>query len=205
MKRVIACVALLVAMLGSGAPSLVTVTAQESPSPATLDDPPACATALFPDATPSAESATGRPDWQTITMTDARTGKEFAISDFLGCTIYVEPMATWCVNCKMQLFNVAEALPQLDRDKYVVIAISVETELSLEDLKQYTETGEFGWTFSVASPDMLKAIVDEFGRDVVVPPSTPHFLIHPDGTYGELQTGGKSPEGIIEFITGTGE
>ena len=28
-------------------------------------------------------------------MTNARTGEEFAIGDFLGCAVYVETMATW--------------------------------------------------------------------------------------------------------------
>ncbi|MEJ7837893.1 MAG: hypothetical protein WKF81_03710 [Thermomicrobiales bacterium] len=75
------------------------------------------------------------------------------MSDFLGCTVFFETMATWCSNCLAQLNTVAEAVPQLDPDRHIVIAISVETELSAEDLANYADTNEFGWLFTVADAD----------------------------------------------------
>ena len=140
------------------------------------------------------------PDWQTLTMTNARTGEEFAVSDFLGCAVYVETMATWCLNCLMQMGNVAEALPNLDPDRHVVIAISVETDLPAKDLAKYADNSNLDWIFSVASPEVLKAIVDEFGRDAIVPPSTPHVIVNPDGTASDLLTGLKGPDEIVELM-----
>lgn len=140
------------------------------------------------------------PDWQTLTMTNARTGEEFAVSDFLGCAVYVETMATWCINCLMQMGHVAEALPSLDPDRHVVIAISVETDLAAEDLARYADNSNLDWIFSVASPEVLKAIVDEFGRDAIVPPSTPHVIVNPDGTASDLLTGLKGPDEIVELM-----
>jgi len=140
------------------------------------------------------------PDWQTLSMTNARTGEEFAVSDFLGCAVYVETMATWCINCLMQMGHVAEALPSLDPDRHVVIAISVETDLPAEDLARYADNSNLDWIFSVASPEVLKAIVDEFGRDAIVPPSTPHVIVNPDGTASDLLTGLKGPDEIVELM-----
>jgi len=133
-------------------------------------------------------------------MTNARTGEEFAVSDFLGCAVYVETMATWCINCLMQMGHVAEALPSLDPDRHVVIAISVETDLAAEDLARYADNSNLDWIFSVASPEVLKAIVDEFGRDAIVPPSTPHVIVNPDGTASDLLTGLKGPDEIVELM-----
>lgn len=50
-------------------------------------------------------------DWRTLPLTDARTGDTFTLA---GQTVYVEPMATWCVNCRQQLGRVGEAKAQLD-------------------------------------------------------------------------------------------
>jgi hypothetical protein len=138
-------------------------------------------------------------------MTDVRTGEDFLVSDFLGCTVYVETMATWCINCMIQMGNVAAALPDLDPEQHVMISISIETGLAPKDLAKYAENSDFDWMFSVASPEMLKAIVDVFGRDALVPSITPHVIVYPDGTTGSLRTGGASPEDIVDMMNETNE
>ncbi len=169
----------------------------QTATPPTSDGLPACANGARAD---DVEDDPELPEWQTVTMTNARTGEEFAISDFLGCAVYVETMATWCINCLMQMGNIAEALPDLDPDRHVVIAISVEIELAAEDLAAYADNSNLDWIFSVASPEVLRAIVDEFGRDAIVPPSTPHVIVNPDGSAGDLLTGLRAPEEIVELM-----
>jgi hypothetical protein len=176
----------------------------QSATPPSDDGRPACAAAPQ-DGTPEEGVETELAEWQTLTMTDVRTGEDFAVSDFLGCTIYVETMATWCINCMAQMENVAAALPDLDPDQHVMISISIETELAPEDLAKYAESSDFDWMFSVASAEMLKAIVDVFGRDALVPSITPHVIVYPDGTAGSLRTGGASPEDIVDMMNETSE
>jgi len=197
MTRLLGCIVLLGL---SPAPAAMA----QSATPPPEDGRPACAVAPQ-DGTPGVQGAESElAEWQTLTMTDVRTGQEFAVSDFLGCTVYVETMATWCINCMMQMVNVAAALPNLDPERHVVMAISIETQLAPEDLAKYAENSDFDWIFSVASPELLKAIVDAFGRDAVVPSITPHVIVYPDGTAGDLQTGGSSPEDIIDMMNETG-
>ncbi len=144
-----------------------------------------------------------RPDWQQMELVDANTGETFTLGDFYGQTVFVEPMATWCTNCRAQLRNVREAIEQLTEqeiDDVVFIALSVETNLSDEDLADYTQEHEFDWTFAVMSEDLLRALVDEFGRTITNPPSTPHFIIRKDGTYTDVETGIETSDEIIEQI-----
>ncbi len=192
----------LVAMLLMTLTSTTAAMAQDGTPPAGEQAQPTCAATL--DGTPTADSDAGADDladWQTMTLTDARTGGEFAVGDFVGCTVYVETMATWCSNCRAQLENVAEAAKDLDPDRFVFIAISVETEISDEDLARYADDASFDWLFSVADPDALKTIVDELGREAIVPPSTPHLIVNPDGSYGDLRTGRTPPEEIVTLMT----
>jgi thiol-disulfide isomerase/thioredoxin len=139
------------------------------------------------------------PAWQQIALTDVRTGETFTLADFAGKTVFVEPMATWCTNCRRQLTNVSSARAQLD-DSVVFVALSVETNISNDDLKQYTESTGFDWVFAVATPDLLRELATLYGQTITNPPSTPHFIIRPDGSTTDLVTGIEGVEAIVSQI-----
>jgi thiol-disulfide isomerase/thioredoxin len=137
--------------------------------------------------------------WQTLPLTDAATGESFTFADLEGQTVYVEPMATWCTNCRQQLGNVTEAKAELEGE-VSFIALSVETTLKPEDLAAYAEKQGFDLTFAVMTPDFLRALAAEFGQSVLTPPATPHFIIRPDGSTSELMTGLSAPDAIIAAV-----
>jgi thiol-disulfide isomerase/thioredoxin len=145
------------------------------------------------------DDMTGMADWQNIELTDARTGETFTLASFSGKTVYVEPMATWCTNCRQQLGNVRAARAQVG-DDVVFIGLSLETNLSDADLAQYQSDQGFDWTFAVMTPEMLQSLADTFGRSITSAPSTPHFVIRPDGSHTDLVTGIDSTEQIVQFV-----
>lgn len=140
-----------------------------------------------------------RPAWQELALVDATTGETFTLGGFAGKTVFVEPMATWCTNCRQQLGNVAQARSQLG-DDVVFVALSLETTLDPAELAQYQQTNGFDWTFAVMSAELLGQLADEFGRSITSAPSTPHFIIRPDGTFTELSTGINDPQALIAMI-----
>ena len=137
--------------------------------------------------------------WQNITLTNVRTGETFTLADFAGKTIFVEPMATWCTNCRRQLTNVSSARAQFGED-VVFVALSVETNVSNDDLQAYTESTGFDWVFAVATPELLQELVALYGQTITNPPSTPHFIIRPDGSTTDLITGIEEVETIVSQI-----
>lgn len=140
-----------------------------------------------------------RPDWQNLELTNAATGETFTLASFEDKTVFVEPMATWCTNCRKQLGNVNDAMQEAGED-VVFIALSVEGNLADDKLAEYAERQGFNMIFAVTTPELLTALVDEFGRTITSPPSTPHFIIRPDGTTTELTTGIEAPEVILAQI-----
>lgn len=147
-----------------------------------------------------AAADTNLPLWQTMALTNARSGESFTLGDFAGKTVYVEPMATWCTNCRQQLNNLRAAQDQLDPDNVALVALSVETNLTAEQLAQYADNNSFNWTFAVLTPELLTELVNQFGRAITSPPSTPHFIIRADGTATELATGIKSSESLVTLL-----
>ena len=147
-----------------------------------------------------AQAMANLPAWQTLPLTDARTGEQIVLANLAGKTVFVETMATWCTNCRQQLNNVAAARAQLGNDEVVFIAVSVETNISATDLAQYATDNNFEWTFAVSTPEMLVELANAFGQTIANPPATPHFIIRPDGSVTDLITGIDSPEQLIQDL-----
>src|SRR4051812_23657311 len=71
--------------------------------------------------------AAERPSWQTLPLVDARSGEAFPRADLDGKTVYVEPMATWCTNCRQQMGVIRDQLVgRLDPEQAVLVGLSVE-------------------------------------------------------------------------------
>ena len=156
---------------------------------------PAFLLALSLTASAFAQDAT----WQTLPLTDARTGETFTLAELEG-TVYVEPMATWCSNCRTQLGNVQAAQTQAEGD-VTFVALSVETTLEPAALARYADEQGFDFTFAVMTPELLRALASEFGQSIANPPATPHFIRYPDGTWGELMTGFSPPDAVLSSVT----
>ncbi len=140
------------------------------------------------------------PAWQTLALTNARTGESFALADFAGKTVFVEPMATWCTNCRRQLGNVKDARSQLAAEDVVFVGLSVETTIGDGTLANYANEAGFDWLFAVVTPEMLRELAAEFGQTIANPPATPHFVIRPDGSATDLVTGIEPDDQIIAQI-----
>jgi thiol-disulfide isomerase/thioredoxin len=156
--------------------------------------------AEMPQAEAQGETtAVNLPAWQSVALTNAVTGESFTLADFQGKTVFVEPMATWCGNCRKQQGHVQQAKGQLG-DEVVFIGLSLETELPAEQLAAYAQGNGFDWTYAVMPLELLEGLANEFGRTITNAPSTPHFIIRPDGSFSELATGIHSADEIIAEI-----
>jgi thiol-disulfide isomerase/thioredoxin len=146
-----------------------------------------------------------RPGWHALPLTDARSGQTFTLADFAGKTVYVEPMATWCTNCRNQMSVIRDQVrAQVDPEQVLFVGLSVETNLASETLASYTATHGFEWTFAVMTPELLQELASTFGRTVTNPPAVPHFVIGPDGTTSDLGTGHHSADQLLQRLAAAG-
>ena len=176
----------------------------------------ACASALWlaPLATPTtddagpAEIAEPAPAWMKTALTDACSGDTFALTDFAGKTLYIEPMATWCTNCRQQLTRATEAfaqLPEATRADIVLVALSSETALPREDLAAYAADTGFPFVFAVMPAEMLQTMAEDLGQEIAVPPATPHLIVAADGTVGALRIGGAAVDDLLALFVAAGD
>lgn len=134
--------------------------------------------------------------WQTLPITDVN-GETFTFAELVGTPVVLEFFATWCPSCREQLGATNEAAQELGDDA-AVIALSVETDLSAEDVAAYAADNGFDSVrFAVMTPEMLAAVVDAFGQSAANPPSTPKVVIDATGHAGELTTGSESADDLV--------
>lgn len=149
----------------------------------------------------SVSNAYNAPEWTNLTLINARTGESFTLADFAGKTVFVEPMATWCPNCRAQQGQVSQAMSSLNTDDFIFISLSVGENVSNAVLADYASRNGFPQIFVVAGQDISNALVEQFGFSVLSPPSTPHFIISPSGTVSSLVTGSHRADMLIEEVT----
>jgi thiol-disulfide isomerase/thioredoxin len=196
-------------LLGLLALVAVLATATLPPVAASEMLPEVSGTVSGPNTAPPAVVANAiaaqRPTWHDLPLTDARTGQMFTLADFAGKTVYVEPMATWCTNCRNQMSVIRDQVrSQVDPEQVVFVGLSVETNLASETLASYTSTHGFDWTFAVMTPELLQELASTFGRTVTNPPAVPHFVIGPDGTTSDLATGHHSADQLLQRLASAG-
>jgi hypothetical protein len=93
------------------------------------------------------------------------------------------------------------AIEQLGTEQYVYISLQIETNVSNADLAAYADREGFNWLFAVVTPELLKVLVDQFGRSITIPPSTPHFTISPSGMVSALSTGRHTTEDFVAELS----
>ena len=183
-----------------------------TPAPALGQDAaPECASTVWlapveEQTADAVESPDAAPAWLATELIDACSSETFALADFAGKTLYIEAMATWCPSCHGQLTRLKEAvatLPEEQRADFVFVALSTEGDLPRESLAEYAATNEFPFIFAVMPADMLRAMADDFGQEIAVPPAMPYLIIAPDGTIGDLRTGGSSVEDLQALFAET--
>lgn len=158
--------------------------------------------ACAPGASPAPAAPGSVPPWRTLPLTNARTGETFTLADFEGKVVYIEPMATWCTNCRVQMAEVIQVHQQLNADEYAFVSLSLAETVTDEQLAAYADERGYPWVFAVATPEMIEALVTQYGRGVTVPPSTPHFILTPDGRASGLATGQHSAQTLINDLMG---
>ena len=139
---------------------------------------PAGSRSASPDVSPTVQ-ADGL--WRSAELRDARSGDSVRISDLAGKVVVIEPMAIWCVNCRVQQDEAREVLSRLNSSDLVYISMDVDPNETEADLAQYADDRGYPWHFIVASRDVARSLAQTFGDQVLSPPSTPKIVVTANG------------------------
>jgi hypothetical protein len=181
-------------------PATVPPTAAPSPStsaegfaatpPEEASTPPSPA----PTTTPTIDAA-----WAQIELTDVTTGQPFRIADLAGKAVILETMAIWCPNCLAQQGDIHGALEELDPERVAYVVLDVDPNETGTALAEYRTRNGFTGTYAIAGRDVARALAEQFGDQVLNPPSTPVILIGTDGRVTLTDYGHKPADEIVQL------
>jgi cytochrome oxidase Cu insertion factor (SCO1/SenC/PrrC family) len=143
----------------------------------------------------------GDPGWRTEPLTDVRTGESFRIDDLRGKLVAIEPMAVWCTSCRAQQREVSVALEELGSQDVVFISVGVDPNERAEALADYAEQWGFDWRFAVAPAAFSRSLADEFGAQVLSPPSTPMIVLDAEGAVVDHHFGIRRAEQLLSLLS----
>lgn len=138
--------------------------------------------------------------WATAEVTDVATGETFRIADLAGRPIILETMAIWCSSCFAQQGTVYEVLAERPAGAVEYILVDIDPNESAADLAAYRERHGFTGRYVVASSELARAIVAEFGDRMLSAPSTPLVMIGTDGTVTLTPFGKKSADDLRTLL-----
>lgn len=138
-------------------------------------------------------SAFGEVAWTDINIEDVTTGETFKISDFRGKKVVLETFAVWCSTCTKQQKEIKKLHGRIGED-FVSITVDVDPNEDADKVRSHVDRNGFDWLYAVASPEMTRSLIDEFGTIVVNAPSAPVIIINEDGTARLLGRGVKSAD-----------
>ena len=142
-------------------------------------------------------------DWRSIPFVNVRTNQNMTFADFAGKTIVVETVSIWCGNCVAQQKESAKALTQLGDAAPVYISLDLDIahpDDDAESVANHEDYKQFPWIFAITNKTLTRALITEFGYNVLNPPITPIFVIRPDGTASDLYTGNRSADEMIGIM-----
>ncbi len=138
-------------------------------------------------------SAFGEEAWTDINIEDVTTGETFKISDFKGKKVVLETFAVWCSTCTKQQKEIKKLHGRIGED-FVSITVDVDPNEDADKVRSHVDRNGFDWLYAVASPEMTRSLIDEFGTIIVNAPSAPVIIINEDGTARLLGRGVKSAD-----------
>jgi thiol-disulfide isomerase/thioredoxin len=191
----------------SGAASGVPVTAASSMTAQPTDAAPSTTdvgNSPLPDQADGPVVPTLDQAWATAELVDVTTGDTFRIADHAGKVIFVETMAIWCPTCRAQQTDVRAALGSLPAESVAYVVLDVDPSESADSLARYRKSNSFVGTYAIAGKAVARALAEDFGDQVLNPPSTPIVIVSTDGRVTLTDFGRKSPTDIVGLAKANG-
>jgi cytochrome oxidase Cu insertion factor (SCO1/SenC/PrrC family) len=136
-------------------------------------------------------------DYRDFQLSDVATGSMFKLSDFQGKVVVLETFAVWCPLCLEQQREIQKAESQLNSPDVISVSLDIDPNEDEARVQGHLDRNGFTWRFAVAPREMARALSDEFGFNVLNPPSTPVIIIDRSGVSHLLPFGIKSSATMV--------
>ena len=191
------------AMMSHETPTVDAMMAHETPTAdAMMAHETPTADAMMAHETPTSGASMEMADWLGTPLVDARTSRNFKISDFSGKVVLVETMAVWCSTCFAQQEQIQSLHEMMNGNADLVsVSLDIDPNETSDILTKYSNANTgFDWSYAIAPADLAREIGKTYGDQFLNPPSAPILIIDRHGIAHPLPFGLKSADVLMKAV-----
>lgn len=159
---------------------------------------------LFPPAQPFNASGISGPvtdtSWQSMPFYDVLSGDTHMIRDYSGRPVIIQTFTIACPICTRQQQEIINLRKELGADTFTYVALDIDPDEQEEAIRGHVQRNGFNGTYAASPVPLSRALLDQFGPEIISPASAPIILVCRDGTSVKLPAGIKTAGYLREAL-----
>lgn len=147
-----------------------------------------------------APEISGPAAWKNIPLENVMTGEEFLVDDFSSAYVLLFTFTTSCPVCVRQQEEIM-SLQEVSSSQIVPVGLNIEPNGDPDMLRSYLQQNGFEGYYALSPPELTRAILNDFGLELISPATAPVILICPGGEGKKLRPGLKPATEIVDAIS----
>lgn len=135
--------------------------------------------------------------WMRTELTDVRSDRPFAITDFVDRPVLLQPFEVDCRPCLAQQ-EAFRALHESVGDGVVTVSVATRPDRDPAVVRRHANRHGFAWRHAVPPASMIGSLVDQYGSSIVDASRAPVVLVCPNRDTWLLRAGVKPADLLRE-------
>jgi hypothetical protein len=159
---------------------------------------------FFPPARPFDASEISGPvadtSWQSMPFRDALSGETHTIDDYSGRPVIIQTFTITCPICTRQQQEIISLRKELGIDAFTYVALDIDPDEQEEAIRGHVLRNGFTGTYAASPVPLSRALLNQFGPEIISPASAPIILVCRDGSSVKLPPGIKTAGYLEEAL-----
>ncbi|MDD1713047.1 MAG: redoxin family protein [Methanoregulaceae archaeon] len=159
---------------------------------------------FFPSAQPSNTLEVSGPaadtSWQSMQFRDALSGETHTIREYSGRPVIIQTFTISCPICTRQQQEIVSLRKELGVDAFTFVALDIDPDEQEKAITAHVLKNGFNGTYAASPVDLSRALLDQFGPEIISPSSAPIILVCGDGSSLKLPPGIKTAGSLKEAL-----
>lgn len=138
--------------------------------------------------------------WQSIPFRDAVTGENHTVGEFAGRPVIIQAFTIVCPICTRQQQEITSLKKTLGADAFTYIALDIDPAEMDDAIRGHVQRNGFDGIYAVSPVPLTRALLDQFGPEIISPASAPTIIVCRNGTSVKLPSGIKTSGYLKEAL-----
>jgi hypothetical protein len=159
---------------------------------------------FFPPAQPFHAPEVSGPaadaSWQSMPFRDALSGETHTIRDYSGRPVIIQTFTITCPICTRQQQEIINLRKELGVGAFTYVALDIDPDEKEDAIRGHVLRNGFNGIYAASPVTLSRALLDQFGPEIISPASAPIVLVCRNGDSVKLPPGIKTSGYLKEAL-----